>query len=176
MRIIAGKLKGRKLMVPEGTQTRPTTDRHRETMFNTLGQFFDGGVALDAFAGSGALGIEAYSRGIDQVVSIEKHPKSHQVLMRNLKALNIENHITLHKMDALLFLTQTPMTFDLILLDPPYHHNLANQALETIAKRQLLKDEGMILIETAKDETINVGNFQVIKEKHVGQSKLIILA
>lgn len=175
MRIIAGKLKGRSLKVPTGNHTRPTTDRHRETMFNVLGQFFDGGSALDVFAGSGALGLEAYSRGIDQVTLIEKNTNSFMCIKHNIEELKVSNHVQVLKMDAFLYLNQSNQTYDLIFLDPPYHQGYVDKALAVIESNFLLKKEGIILVEVAKDEEIDIQSFQIIKEKQIGNSKLIVL-
>lgn len=175
MRIIAGKLKGHQLKVPSGNQTRPTTDRHRETMFNVLGQFFDGGKALDLFAGSGALGIEAYSRGIEHAVLIEKNTSSYLTIKQNIESLKIGVAVQLFKMDAFLYLTQTQDTYDLIFLDPPYHQGYVDRALAMIESQSLLNKDGIILVEVAKDEVVDIKSFQIIKEKQVGNSKLMVL-
>src|SRR5690625_6876170 len=90
MRVIAGSHKGRKLKSVPGKQTRPTSDKVKETVFHTIGPFFTGGKCLDLFAGSGSLGIEALSRGMEQAIFIDQYPKAVQTIKRNLQLLNID--------------------------------------------------------------------------------------
>src|SRR5690625_2707594 len=90
MRVIAGSLKGRKFKAVPGKQTRPTADKVKESIFQIIGPFFDGGTCLDLFAGSGSLGIEAMSRGMEQVVFIDKQPKAIHIINENRKTMRIE--------------------------------------------------------------------------------------
>jgi 16S rRNA (guanine966-N2)-methyltransferase len=130
MRIIAGRLKGRRLSAPKGRAVRPTSDSLRETLFNVLGPFAVDARVLDAFAGTGALGIEAWSRGAQHVTFIEQDKTAHAALIANLRALGLmaeKAHPQPNQQDAcaiirgdFLSARATGAPFDLVLLDPPY--------------------------------------------------------
>ena len=141
MRIIAGRLKGRRISAPKGRAVRPTSDSLRETLFNVLGQFVEDASVLDAFAGTGALGIEAWSRGARHVTFVEQDPAAHRVLVANLVALGLmadRAHPQPNQQDACAIIRgdflnarATGAPFDLVLLDPPY--DIAQ--LESIVER-----------------------------------------
>lgn len=125
MRVVGGSLRGRRIEPPRGDATRPTTDRVREALFSSIdaraGEMLSGGVALDAFAGSGALGIEALSRGAGHAVFVERDARALRALRANLAALGLESRSTVLQGDALTRLrTRSGAPFSLILLDPPY--------------------------------------------------------
>ena len=153
MRIIAGKHKGRTIKTIKGTATRPTLDKVREAVFNILGQYFDGGVALDLFAGSGALGIEAVSRGIDKCIFVDVNIEAIKVIKENLKSLGIESSEVI-KGDALKALDGVLRSyqFDLVFLDPPYHKNLIDTVLCKLIDNNLLKKEAVVVVESSKEE------------------------
>ena len=119
MRMIAGRLKGRRISAPPGLDVRPTSDRLRETLFNVLGDRVTGARVLDGFAGTGALGLEAWSRGAASVVLVERDPAVLRVLTQNVAACGVADACAIIRGD---FLTVhvTPANFDLVLLDPPY--------------------------------------------------------
>src|SRR5690348_8883448 len=123
MRVIAGEYKGRRLKAVPGQNTRPTTDKVKESMFNIIGPYFEGGMALDLFAGTGGLGIEALSRGIVKAVFIEKDYKAISVIRENIQMLGLEPRVEISKNDAkraLDTLAERGVRFDLVFLDPPY--------------------------------------------------------
>ncbi|GMV55347.1 MAG: hypothetical protein AMXMBFR6_11520 [Betaproteobacteria bacterium] len=122
LRIIAGRWRSRRLTFTAGAGLRPTPDAVRETVFNCLGQNLDGWHCLDLFAGSGALGFEAASRGAAQVVMIERQPAAYTALERNRAALAAEQ-VELVRGDALKWLHGNRRRFDLVFLDPPYRHD-----------------------------------------------------
>jgi 16S rRNA (guanine966-N2)-methyltransferase len=121
MRIVAGEFKGRRLVAPKGSSTRPTADRVREALFSILGPV-DGLVVLDLFAGSGALGIEALARGAERAVFVESDQKAVTAIHANLAAVGVEAPV--HRREALAFLTDTGLhetaQNDLVFCDPPY--------------------------------------------------------
>ncbi len=119
MRIIAGRLKGRRLTAPAGLDVRPTSDRLRETLFNVLADSVEGARVLDGFAGTGALGLEAWSRGAASVVFIERDPGALRALESNVRACGVDEACAIIRGD---FQTSRvePARFDLVLLDPPY--------------------------------------------------------
>ena len=125
MRVIAGTLRSRLLLAPKGAATRPTSDRLRETLFNVLGPTIAGSRFADLYAGTGAVGIEAHSRGAAQVHLVEREPAAIATLRANLSALRISAGTTVHERSATAFLSRlldTPPVYplDLVFLDPPY--------------------------------------------------------
>jgi 16S rRNA (guanine966-N2)-methyltransferase len=156
LRIIGGRLKGRRLPGVKG-QTRPTADRVREAIFNILGPEVPGSLVLDLFAGTGALGIEALSRGAQVAVFVENHPTSLQVLRRNLSqcALSeVSRIIPLAADKALPKLAAASERFSLIFLDPPYGHGLADASLLILARKNLLTPAGSIIVEHSRLEDL----------------------
>ncbi|HLR80314.1 MAG TPA: 16S rRNA (guanine(966)-N(2))-methyltransferase RsmD [Bacillota bacterium] len=150
MRVIAGTHRGRLLKAVPGDTTRPTTDKIKEAVFHMLGPFFQGGTCIDLFAGSGALGIEALSRGIDHAIFIDKSPKAIHTIHRNLKALQLADRSEVFRTDAIRALHATAkreLTFDLILLDPPYRTIDYDTYLEEIVKLNLVNEDGLIYCE-----------------------------
>ena len=154
LRIISGTLKGRKLREASFETTRPTTDRNKEKLFNILGQYFDGGQALDLFAGSGALGLEALSRGMDRVWFVESDRETFRVLRSNIESLSLGSSPTTVTLlqDGITFLKMTQEKFDLVFLDPPYATDLVVTALEMISKHRILNDQGVVVAENDKQK------------------------
>lgn len=146
VRIIGGEWGGRRLGFPDAQGLRPTADRVRETLFNWLQHGLQGRRVLDAFAGSGALGIEAASRGAREVVMLERSRKVADALQKNLEVLEA-NNITLLTVDAFEYMAHAQESFDLILLDPPFGKDLIQPALALIKEQGLIQPEGKIYIE-----------------------------
>jgi 16S rRNA (guanine(966)-N(2))-methyltransferase RsmD len=158
LRIISGKLKGRKLASFKGQCIRPTSDRVREAIFDILNVEWDGKEVLDLFAGTGGLGIEALSRGARLVVFVENHPQALQVLEKNLKALNLIGNCELVRLRAeagIRFLERNMWKFDVAFLDPPYNKNLAYSTLSLIADSDILKKNGVVVVEHYYKETFS---------------------
>ncbi|HLS22894.1 MAG TPA: 16S rRNA (guanine(966)-N(2))-methyltransferase RsmD [Pseudogracilibacillus sp.] len=152
MRVIAGKLKGRNLFTVPNKATRPTSDKIKEAVFHVMGPYFNGGEALDLFAGSGALGIEAISRGIERVTFIDRHRTAVQTIRKNLRNLQIESHASVYQNDAiraLEILHKRRKLFDLVLIDPPYDKKVYTKVLENIKKWKLVTSGGYLYIEHA---------------------------
>ena len=148
VRIIGGRFKRSKLPVADRPGLRPTPDRVRETLFNWLGQDLSGWRCLDAFAGSGALGFEAASRGAQQVVLLERDAQQVRTLQATQQRLHAEN-VRVERADALTWMARSaPAAFDLVLLDPPFDSDLAAPALE--AARRLIAPDGLIYLEAAR--------------------------
>lgn len=175
LRVIAGTYKSRKIKDVKSNQTRPTTDKNKETIFNSIGQFFNGGYALDLYAGSGSLGIEALSRGMDTCDFVDKQYTAIKIIKENIKTLDIEKDAHIHKMDALTFLNKVNNLYDLILIDPPYKLKPYDSILKLIHDRHLIQEHGIIVMES-DHETIIEGykDLLKVKEKKLGQSKISI--
>jgi 16S rRNA (guanine(966)-N(2))-methyltransferase RsmD len=121
MRIVAGSARGRTLLAPRGTGTRPTSDKVRGAVFNVLGQFFDGGAVLDLFAGSGAMALEALSRGFERAVCVESDRRAADVIRRNAEACGFAARVEIHREPVDAALERLPRgAFALAFLDPPY--------------------------------------------------------
>jgi 16S rRNA (guanine(966)-N(2))-methyltransferase RsmD len=121
MRIVAGSARGRALVAPCGTGTRPTSDKVRGALFNVLGQFFDGGAVLDLYAGSGALALEALSRGFERAVCVESDREAAQLILRNAEACGFAERVEVRREAVGGALARLPRaTFALVFLDPPY--------------------------------------------------------
>ncbi len=176
LRIIAGTYRGIKLEEVKDILTRPTTDKNKETLFNMIGQFFDGGKALDLFAGSGALGFEAYSRGIEQVTFVDQFQKAINTIEKNaskFKGAYKEDFVIL-KRDAFTFLEQkSNKTYDLIFVDPPYQDTNYEKLLLLIEQNNYLSSKGILIFESDKAKIIDtrLTRFIKYKERIVGNSK-----
>ncbi|WP_032113688.1 16S rRNA (guanine(966)-N(2))-methyltransferase RsmD [Candidatus Paracaedibacter symbiosus] len=153
MRIISGEFKGRKLQRPPDSITRPTTDRVRESVFNILlhleGFEFDRAVALDLFAGSGAMGLEALSRGAAHVTFVDKNPIARQVILDNVHHLKIQEKAYICAQDAL-ELSPAVRPADLVFIDPPYSHDLEAKVLEQLVVKGWVRSGAIIVLETSK--------------------------
>lgn len=174
MRIISGQARGRKLNTLPGDNTRPTLDRTREALFNILQtRVFDAQV-LDLFAGSGALALEALSRGADAAVLCDRSPEACRVIGQNIEAVRVKDRAVLMQCEAKEAVRRLKgKTFDLIFLDPPYHNRLIDEALIGIAENGLLARGGLITAETALDEGFDVPEGFVIRNtRKYGKSLL----
>ena len=180
MRIVAGALKGRAIEAPKGDGTRPTTDRVREALFSSLYSLrggFEGAVVLDAFAGSGALGIEAISRGAESAVFYESDAKAAAVLKRNLAACDVDARVVQKDVLAAPPTGQNPK-FDLVFLDPPYAYD-ASRVLEMTKSLGL---SGAIIVyehdiksKDAVAAAAGQAGFEVAASKKYGKTGVTIL-
>ncbi len=150
MRIISGKYRGKKLKEFDITTTRPTLDSVKENIFNLIQFDVMDSIVLDLFSGTGALGIEAISRGAKFTYLVDNNPKAIKLIQDNLKT--IEGEYVVKNCDALEFLKSYNQKYDIILLDPPFQTDLGLQAIDYIIKNNLLNDNGIIVFETSKDK------------------------
>lgn len=167
MRVVAGKLKSRQLKSVDSSLTRPTTDKNKENLFNMIGPYFYGGVCLDLFGGSGGLGIEAISRGMDELYSVDKQYKAFATIKENFKTLKIEDIAHAYKMDyqkALKKFADDYLSFDLVFLDPPYGMKINEKIIEYMHENQLLNDGCMIVIEDLNEEVLDIKAPFVLKK------------
>ena len=171
MRIISGEKKGIRLFSLKKRKIRPTSDKVKGAIFNILSSVEDQKI-LDLFAGSGALGIEALSRGAQEVVFVDNSFSSLDLIRRNLEKLGFEDKSKLFKKNVLRFLkSKTEGKFDLILVDPPYGKGLCQKVLEILSGKEILNPEGVLVIEYHKKEKIEkVENLILLQERRYGDT------
>lgn len=156
MRVIAGEFRSRRLHTLDGSNTRPTTDRNKENIFNVIGPYFDGGMSLDMFGGSGALTIESVSRGIEKGIIIDKHPHAINIIKKNVEMLKAEDRIEVIRgdyMEVMKSLAKQGKQFDLILIDPPFRMLVIDEIVGFVDQHDMLTDDGIIMAEFFKDNT-----------------------
>ena len=180
MRIIAGTLKGRQIKAVAGENTRPTADKVKESMFNIMGQFFMGGQGLDLFAGSGNLGIEALSRGVDRVVFIDMNQHAIKIMKDNIANLKLQDKAEIYRNDAfkaLNALAKRKCAFDLIFLDPPYGKISITALLAEIVKHALINEAGLIICEfsAGMDVQFERSILKEIRREIYGTIEILIL-
>ena len=153
MRIISGKARGTKLYTLDGENTRPTLDRVKESLFNIIQNDVRDTVFLDLFSGSGAIGLEALSRGVKKAIFCDKSKEACEIIKKNIKKTHFENDSVVYNEDFKIVLNKLKEKVDIIFLDPPYKTNFAIDAVKIILENNLIKEESMIIIETdIKDE------------------------
>lgn len=179
MRIVAGRHRGRVLLAPEGTATRPTADRVRESLFNILAHSdpaLAGQRVLDAFAGSGALGFEALSRGAAHVTFMESEPRTLAVIAANARKLGVEAEVTLLRADALRPpKAAAPCRF--VLMDPPYKSGLGKPALAALKAQGWLAEDALVVVEVAAGEAFArpMAELSIVDERKYGAARLVFL-
>lgn len=176
MRIISGKKRGLKLLSPIDDDVRPTSDKIKGSIFNILANIEKNSVVLDLFSGSGSMGIEFLSRGAEKVYFCDNSEKSLSIIKANIEKSDFtENSVILKKsyLDALDYFYTSKIFFDYIFLDPPYDTDYIEKTLDFISKKNILKEDGIIIIET--DIEINIENFNIIKEKKYSRTSIIFV-
>lgn len=180
MRVIAGTYKGRKLQSVPNNLTRPTTDKVKEALFQMIGPYFSGGMCLDLFAGSGALGIEAISRGMEKAIFVDQQSKAIQTIYANLDVLDIEDHAEVYRTEAFRALKaagKRNLTFDLVFLDPPYEKISYEKLLEALLTYELVTDKTIIVCEHERRQPLPdyYEGFQKFKTERYSNSTAITL-
>ena len=172
MRIVGGKYKSLRIKTLSSNKTRPTLDKVREAIFSSIA-FEHYNSMLDLFSGSGAMGLEAISRGYSKVIFNDKSFEAIKVIKDNLKSLKINNNYEIYNNDYKKTLSIVS-SVDLIFIDPPYEGFDLNAILNLINEYKILNDEGMIIIESAKNTIVDekISNFIKVKEKKYGNSKV----
>ncbi|RCL00237.1 MAG: 16S rRNA (guanine966-N2)-methyltransferase [Candidatus Tokpelaia sp. JSC188] len=184
MRIVGGKFKGRSLSTPSSPMIRPTSDRIRESLFNILEHRLDGGCGarriLDLFAGTGALGFEALSRGAEAVVFVEKSIEGYDLIQTNIKRLGLTGVARILRLDATqLDFIGSMAPFHLVFADPPYGHGLGEKAFVAALTGKWLHSDAMLILEETRDIEIKLPqSFVMYDERHYGSTiiRLYILS
>lgn len=173
MRIIGGQAKGRKLKgVSSKEDIRPTQDRVREALFNILGDEVVGCRFLDLYAGYGSVGLEAVSRGAEEVVLVEKKTGLVQLIKENIALLEIEAKVRVYRSELPGLLKRLASPYDIIFLDPPYQKGLTEPTLREILTRSLIKKDGLIIAEHHCREKIGVEGLTLFRKSSYGESQL----
>ena len=180
MRIVAGKFRGRPLVAPDDGRVRPTSDRVREAMFNILAHGIDGfaiegAIVLDLFAGTGALGLEALSRGAHSCLFVEEEPEARALIRRNIEALGLTGITRIYRRDAAdLGDAGNRPPFTLALLDPPYGQGLGGRALASAARGGWLAPGAVIVLEERADATLQLpSGFELIDTRSWGDTQAL---
>ncbi len=183
MRIVGGHFKGRAITAPAGRDTRPTGDRAREALFNILAHVpwspgIEGRRVLDLFAGSGALGLEAMSRGAAFALFVETDSAARGAIRDNIEALGLFGETRIHRRDAT-DLGVKPAglgdPFDLVFLDPPYGKGLGEAALARLGQGGWIAPDALIVLEVGADETPSTPHFETLDQREYGAAKILFL-
>lgn len=180
MRIISGKARGTKLYTLEGEQTRPTLDRVKESLFNIIQPKIQDSIFLDLFAGSGAIGLEAISRGAKKTIMCEESKNAISIIQKNIEKTHFENKVELYKMSYKELLEQKlKEKVDIVYIDPPYKTSFAYEATKEILDKKLLNKKAILIIETDEKERIlkeiEKLNIQITDHRKYGRANLIFL-
>lgn len=174
MRVITGSAKGRRLITLEGEDIRPTADKVKGAVFNSIQFDIEGRRVLDLFAGAGQLGIEALSRGAEKAVFVDLNRAAVAVINENLEHCKLKENAVVFNGDGISYLKTTREKFDIVFIDPPYKKQLTSKALPLVLS--VLNDGGVIVCETAIDEELPqaIGSYTVAKQDTYSKTKLTI--
>lgn len=170
LRIIGGEWRGRKLRFPDAPNLRPTPDRVRETIFNWLMPVIHGAHCLDLFAGSGALGLEALSRGAALAVFVDSHPKVTQAIQSHLDVLNANDNAKVYLLDGTKYLQREAEAFDVVFLDPPYQSEFLPKVIPVLENQGWLAENAFLYLETENKKNLPElpENWHQLKSKTAG--------
>ncbi len=176
MRVISGSARGRRLKELPGMDTRPTTDQVKESIFNIIQFDIEGRKVLDLFAGTGQMGIEALSRGADHATFVDLAPAAAKTVRENVELTRFTENAKVVQTDWRAFLTSCRDKFDLIFLDPPYHTDLLEKAMETIAAIDILSEHGIMVCESPLDKQLPelAAPYEKGKEYRYGKIKVTL--
>ncbi|GAB6180576.1 16S rRNA (guanine(966)-N(2))-methyltransferase RsmD [Desulfotomaculum defluvii] len=177
MRIIAGTARGRNLKSPKGMSTRPTSDRVREALFNILSYQVPGSRLLDLFSGTGAIGIEALSRGAEKVTLVERDRNTAKIILENLRLCNVFEKAEVMATDvnqAIQVLGRKKETFNLIFIDPPYKKGFEIPTMQKVLEYNLLTHDGILIVESNRTDLPPelVGGLKVFRRERYGDTTL----
>lgn len=179
LRVIAGNYKGRKLKSLEGQNTRPTSDKIKGAVFNSIGPYFDEEVVLDLFSGSGNLAIEAVSRGAKKAFCVEQHPAAIKVIKANVEMTKEHEKFQVYKMKAekaLKYFAEEHQSFDLIFLDPPYAQQKIVEQIQEMLTNELIRPWGQIICETDRLTQLpnDIVGLTLKKRRIYGNTEIVI--
>ena len=180
MRIISGKARGTKLYTLEGTNTRPTLDRIKESLFNIIQNKLVNGTILDLFAGSGALALEALSRGAKKAILCDNNIKAIEIINKNIEKCHFEDRTNVVYKDYKKCIQNLNEKVDIVFIDPPYRLDISIDAIRKILEHEILKDDSLIILETDDEEReLNeldkIENIEIKDLRRYGRVKLIFL-
>ena len=172
MRVVAGQLKSRKIQTLKGDSSRPSSDKLRAAVFNSLGTYFSEGHVLDLFSGSGAMSFEAISRGFDHATLFEINSKACAIIKNNIQSLNINNQCTLICGDALTQYSKVKDKVDLVIMDPPYAYPHYEDLLTKIISSDILNLDAILLVESDSKKVLpdEILDYHLYKQKTYGGS------
>jgi 16S rRNA (guanine966-N2)-methyltransferase len=176
MRVVGGELRGRTLRAVPGRSTRPTADRVRQSLFDLLGQRCDGLRVLDLYAGTGALSLEAISRGAVHATLVERDAKAAEIIQRNVDELGCAGRCAVLREEVARALPRLAGPFDLVFSDPPYALRAAQETLESLARPQLVARDGRVVLERDRREPRPTlpAEFELIDERRYGDTAVLI--
>lgn len=178
MRIISGKARGKKLKAPKNNDIRPTLDRVKESLFNIISPVIRDSVFLDLFCGSGAIGLEALSRGANMVYFIDNNDESLKLAKENIKSCSFdEDNYTINKTDALSFISKSSsdnIKFDVIYMDPPYGFKKLDILLQEISRSDIMNPGSLLIAETDKNDEVpgHIEGLELIDQRIYSITKL----
>lgn len=180
MRIISGRARGTKLYTLEGDSTRPTLDRVKESIFNIIQRDIKDSIFLDLFAGSGAIGLEAASRGAKKAILCDKSKEAMQIIKKNILKTHLENVVETYLLDFRALLNdKLNEKLDIVYIDPPYKSDFAIQAVNIILENNLITKDSLILIETDRkeevEEKLKKVDVRIIDERKYGRAEIFFL-
>ncbi len=180
MRIIGGKARGTKLYTLEGDNTRPTLDRVKESLFNIIQRDIPESIFLDLFSGSGAIGLEAVSRGAKKAILCDKSKEAINIIKKNIEKTHLENQIELYQLPFEKLLNdKIEEKIDIIYIDPPYKTDFVYNAIKIILDKNLIKEDSIIIIETDEEERIikqiEKLNIEIVNQRKYGRAHLIFV-
>ena len=181
MRIISGKAKGTKLYTLQGDNTRPTLDRVKESIFNIIQSQIPEATVLDLFAGSGAIGLEMLSRGAKKAILCDKSKEAIGIIKKNIQKTHMEEKVELYNIDFKECIEKVSKEkFDIIYIDPPYETNFIEKSLEKIIEKNIIQENGIIILETDDEKRIKKEiekiNVAIIDERKYGRANIIFLS
>ncbi|WP_042359828.1 16S rRNA (guanine(966)-N(2))-methyltransferase RsmD [Geomicrobium sp. JCM 19055] len=170
MRVIAGEQRGMRLQAVKGNTTRPTADKVREALFHRLGPYFDGGIGLDLYGGSGAISIEAISRGMERMHIVELSKEAITTITKNAKHCRVDQRLTIQQgraQSVLKRLSSERIQFDFIYIDPPYKQQMIEEDIQAIVDGTLLHPDGVIVCEHDSGVTLPkvIESLETVHEK-----------
>jgi len=182
VRIIGGKHKGRKLVTPQGSAIRPTSERNRESIFNILSSYledgFNGKIVVDLFAGTGSLGLEAMSRGAQHAIFVDNDLEAISIIKKNVSLLEVKEHTSVLNRDAshIGFLPLVRSNANLVFLDPPYKGDLILSTLRSLANYKWLAPGAICVVEASTKKTLEpILEFKKVNQKKHGKTMIYIL-